>query len=124
MFLLGGLLMVAGAGCFVFLWQREIVCWVYLLGAVMFATMQVMQSYEGNNITIRRLKSIMTLADILFVISGLLMVDSAYWFIQKAFTSYTAYLEYVYNKWVVLLLVAAILEIYTMHRISHELGKE
>jgi uncharacterized membrane protein SpoIIM required for sporulation len=28
------------------------------------------------------------------------------------------------GKWVVLLLVAAILEVYTTHRISHELEKE
>ena len=30
----------------------------------------------------------------------------------------------VFNKWVLLLLVAAVLEIYTMHRISSELDKE
>ena len=33
-------------------------------------------------------------------------------------------LQLIYNKWVLLLLVAAILEIYTMHRISHLLKKE
>ncbi|WP_068855771.1 hypothetical protein [Leyella lascolaii] len=123
-FLVGGLLMVVGAGCFAFMWQQEVMCWIYLAGAVMFATMQMMQTYEGNNITVRRLKKIMTTADIFFVLSGILMVDNAYRFMQQVFTNYVAYFQYVFNKWVLLLLVAAVLEIYTMHRISAELSKE
>lgn len=124
MFLVGGVLMVVGAGCFAFMWQQEVMCWIYLAGAVMFATMQMMQTYEGNNITVRRLKKIMTTADIFFVLSGILMVDNAYRFMQQVFTNYVAYFQYVFNKWVLLLLVAAVLEIYTMHRISAELSKE
>lgn len=123
-FLVGGVLMVVGAGCFAFMWQQEVICWIYLAGAVMFATMQMMQTYEGNNITVRRLKKIMTTADIFFVLSGILMVDNAYRFMQQVFTNYVAYFQYVFNKWVLLLLVAAVLEIYTMHRISAELSKE
>ena len=116
--------MVVGAGSFAFMWQQEVMCWIYLAGAVMFATMQMMQTYEGNNITVRRLKKIMTTADIFFVLSGILMVDNAYRFMQQVFTNYVAYFQYVFNKWVLLLLVAAVLEIYTMHRISAELSKE
>ena len=123
-FLVGGVLMVVGAGCFAFMWQQEVMCWIYLAGAVMFSTMQMMQTYEGNNITVRRLKKIMTTADIFFVLSGILMVDNAYRFMQQVFTNYVAYFQYVFNKWVLLLLVAAVLEIYTMHRISAELSKE
>ena len=123
-FLVGGVLMVVGAGCFAFMWQQEVMCWIYLAGAVMFATMQMMQTYEGNNITVRRLKKIRTTADIFFVLSGILMVDNAYRFMQQVFTNYVAYFQYVFNKWVLLLLVAAVLEIYTMHRISAELSKE
>lgn len=123
-FLVGGVLMVVGAGCFAFMWQQEVMCWIYLAGAVMFATIQMMQTYEGNNITVRRLKKIMTTADIFFVLSGILMVDNAYRFMQQVFTNYVAYFQYVFNKWVLLLLVAAVLEIYTMHRISAELSKE
>ena len=47
--------MVIGAGCFVFMWQQQIVCWVFLLGAFMFALMQMMQAYEGKEVSIRRL---------------------------------------------------------------------
>jgi len=123
-FVAGGVLMVVGAGCYAFMWHRELMCWVYLVGAVMFAIMQVMQTYEGTNATIKRLKKIMTTADIFFVLSGFLMVDSAYMFFRTFFSDYNTYLQYVFNKWVLLLLVASVLEVYTMHRISSELGKD
>ena len=97
--------MVIGAGCFVFMWQQQIVCWVFLLGAFMFALIQ-------------------SLADILFVVSGILMVDTAWGFFKPLFGNYLDYLTYVYNKWVVLLLIAAVLEVYTMHRLDHELSKK
>lgn len=116
--------MVIGAGCYAFVWQQAVACWVYLAGTVMFATMQIMQSYEGTNHTIHRLKKIMTTADMFFFISGLLMVDSAYKLLMPLIGNYLTYYQYIYNKWVLLLLVAAILEIYTMHRISYELKKE
>jgi len=37
---------------------------------------------------------------------------------------YITYIEYVYNKWVITLLIAAILQLYSTHRISQELDKE
>jgi hypothetical protein len=83
-----------------------------------------MQTYEGKNFVVRRLKRIMTIADVFFVFSGLLMVDTTYRVLKSAFTNYIAYYQFIYNKWVVLMLVAAILEIYTQHRISSELKKE
>lgn len=124
LFLIGGAMMVVGAGCFVFMWQQHIVCWIYLLGALFFSVIQMLQTYQGNVLTIRRLKKIMTLADVLFIISGFLMIDTVYKFLLSVFTNYIMYYQLVYNKWVVLLLVAALLEIYTMHRIGHELSKE
>ncbi len=123
-FLAGGILMVIGAGCFTFMWQREMMCWVFLLGALMFSAMQIMQTYEGKSITITRLKNIMLFADIMFILSGFLMVDAVHVFLRSAFTNYMTYYQIIYNKWVLLLLIGAILEIYTMHRISHELSKE
>lgn len=124
LFLIGGVLMVLGAGCYAFLIGQNVVCWVYLVGALMFAWMQVSQTYEGQSTTIKRLKRIMTTADIFFVLSGLLMVDSAYQFMRYSFADVSTYFNLIYNKWVLMLLVAAILEIYTMHRIGSELKKE
>lgn len=123
-FLTGGAMMVVGAGCFALMWQQKIACWIYLVGALMFGIMQMMQEYQGNNFIVKRLKRIMSLADILFILSGFLMVDMVYRFLQSAFDNYLTYYNTIYNKWVVLLLIAAILEMYTMHRIEHELSKE
>ena len=123
-FLLGGVLMTIGAGFYAFMCYQPVACWVYLLGASLFAVIQCMQTYEGKNFVVRRLKRIMTIADVFFVFSGLLMVDTTYRVPESAFTNYIAYYQFIYNKWVVLMLVAAILEIYTQHRISSELKKE
>ena len=121
-FLVGGVLMVAGAGCFAFMWLQEVMCWLFLLGATLFAIMQMMQTYEGKELTIKRL------ADILFVLAGILMVDHVHQFLLPLFNDakgggYITYLTYVYNKWVVVLLIAAILEVYTTHRLASELNK-
>lgn len=124
LFVIGGLLMVVGAGCYAFMFVQNVACWIYLVGAVLFAYMQVSQAYEGNNFTIKRLKRIMTMADLFFILSGMLMVDSAYGLLRDAFSNPVTYLNLIYNKWVLLLLVAAFLEMYTMHRISSELKKE
>ncbi len=118
------MLMVAGAGCYVMMWQQKIVCWIFLVGSVMFSLMQTMQVYTGTELVLRRLKNIQGLASLLFVISGVLMADSAYGFFRPMFDNIADYIELVYNKWVVLLLVAALLEVYTTHRINNELSKK
>ena len=130
--LLGGVLMVVGACSFVlkqiYPWLVETTSWVFLLGTVLFSVIQSMQTYEGNDPTIKRLKRIQSIADIFFILSGMLMVDTVYHVLVSLFDSnmsagYYTYIEYVYNKWVVLLLIAAILEVYTTHRLDSELKK-
>jgi len=37
---------------------------------------------------------------------------------------YLSYIKYVHNNWIVVLLVAAILQLYTSHRIANEMEKE
>lgn len=128
LFLVGGALMVIGAGLYVFGFCQP-ASWIFLVGALLFSSMQLKQSYDGDNFVIRRLRRIMIMADILFVLAGLLMVENAYNFLLPFFQNhipngYSAYLTYIRNNWVVLLLVAAILEVYTTHRISNELEKE
>lgn len=66
----------------------------------------------------------MTFADIFFVLAGLLMVDSANMWLKDYFADTITYFNVVYNKWVLLLLAAAILEMYSMHRIASELKKD
>lgn len=121
--------MVIGAGCFAFGYMiypqlTLYTSWLFLLGTVAFSVMQSMQLYEGSSQVVRRLKRIQAVADIFFVLSGISMVDTVYAFARNWFSNYETYITYFYNKWVVFLLVAALIELYTTHRISHELKKE
>lgn len=120
--------MVVAVGLFVFGIVPQWASLVMLAGALLFASMQALQHYEGRSITIRRLRRIMLAADACFVLSGLLMAEQM-WRVIFSFTAttvggYTTYMQLVWNNWVVTLLIGAILEMYTMHRISQELRKE
>ena len=117
--LAGGLLMVVGSGASLFLqaWAP----YVFAPGALMFVAMQMRQRYEGDNFTIRRLRRMMLLGDGLFLIAALLMFANQSNFFQL---NYLSYIKYVHNNWIVVLLVAAILQLYTSHRIANELEKE
>ena len=123
-FLLGGALMVVGVGSFVLLFYQSVSCWVFLAGAILFATVQLMQTFEGDNITIKRLKRIQDLSDILFIIAGIILVDTVYGFFRDFFSNYENYVTYLYNKWVIVLFLATLLELYTVHRIDYELSKK
>ena len=118
-FITGALLMVAGAGISLTGWQGA--PYVYCLGALGFALMQMLQRYDGSNVTIRRLRRIMLLSDVLFLVSGLLMLASQGNPLQLP---QIAYLQYVYNKWVGTLMLAALIQLYVTHRLDHELTKE
>jgi len=126
--LAGALLMVAGVVMYVFMiWIHA--AWIFAVGAVAFASMQMLQSYDGTDLTVRRLRRILTVSDVLFIISALFMLEDTYHVLLPMFTSwwqdgYNRYLTYIRNNWVVVLLVAAILELYATHRIAHELEKE
>ena len=118
-FLLGGLLMVIGAGTSLLAWS--VAPYVFALGALCFTVMQMKQCYDGRNVTIRRLRRMMLLSDVLFLVSALLMFASQ----RNIFgLDHITYLQYVYQKWVVTLLIAAILQLYSFHRIGQELAKE
>ena len=122
--MLGGMLMVTGIGCYVFMLAPFITCWIALTGSILFSTLHMMQAYEGSQLAIKRLKRILNIADLLFVIAGILIVDSTYNFLRPAFENQESYITYIYNKWVLLLLIAAILEVYATHRIDYLLKKQ
>ena len=117
--LIGGLLMVVGAGGSMFL--QSWAAYIFAPGALLFAAMQMRQSYDGNNFTIRRLRRIQLTSDVLFLLAGLLMLAN-----QSNFfgINLLLYIKYVHNNWIIVLLVAAILQLYDSHRIANELEKE
>ena len=118
-FLVGAVLMVAGAGISVLGWK--LAPYVFAIGALAFTSMQFLQRYEGSNFVIRRLRRMMLLSDFFFLLSALLMFAS----MGNVFgISQVDYITYIYNKWVITLLIAAILQLYSTHRIDRELAKE
>ena len=117
--LLGGLLMVIGAGASLFLQQWA--PYAFAPGAVLFAAMQMRQSYDGQNFVVRRLRRMMLISDVLFLAAALLMFANRSNFFGL---QHLSYIRYVHNNWIVVLLVAAILQLYTSHRIANELEKE
>lgn len=80
--------------------------YVYLVGAVMFAMIQVKYGYEGNNIVIRRLRRQQLIGAMLLVMTGVLMI---LWH---------------RNEWVLCLTISAILQLYTAFRIPQEEEKQ
>ena len=117
--LLGGLLMVVGSGASLFL--QSWAPYVYAPGALLFVAMQLRQRYEGSDFVIRRLRRIMILSDVLFLLAALLMFANTSNFLG---IQYLSYVKYVHNNWIVVLLVAAVLQLYASHRIAHELDKD
>ena len=94
-YLIGALLMAVGAGTSMLAWKPA--PYVFTVGVLGFVSMQF------------------------FILSALLMIANTSNFLGL---DYFTYIEYVYNKWVITLLIAAILQLYSTHRISHELEKE
>ena len=81
-FAMGGILMAVGAGCMALGFMVPklvgVTSWLFLLGTVLFSVTQATQVYEGNNLTIRRLKNIQYFADLCFILSGISMVDTVH----------------------------------------------
>jgi len=119
-FTIGAVLMVVGAAASILRWEGA--PWTFAAGAIAFVAMQMQQTYEGRNITIRRLRRIMTASDILLIFTALLMFVSQMPWLGGL--DWLTYVNYVHNNWVVTLLLAAILQLYTTYRISSELEKE
>ena len=102
--ILGSLLLLIGAMLQITRW--ELSPYLYTIGSILFAYVQVMDGYVGKNLIVRRLRRQQILGAVLLVFTGVLM------FVTK------------HNEWILCLTVAAILELYTAFRIPAELDKE
>ena len=117
-FLIGGMLMVVGSGASILL--QSWAPYIFAPGALMFAAMQMRQSYDGPLFVVRRLRRILLFSDLLFLVAALLMFANQSNFLHL---DYMSYVKYVHNNWIVVLLVAAVLQLYAGHRIANELEK-
>ena len=118
-FLLGAIMIVVGSAANLFFqyWAP----YVFAMGVVAYVLMQLRQSYEGTNVTIRRLRRIVIVSDVFFIVSAVLMFAS----IDNIFgLDHITYIQYVHNKWVATVLIAAVLQLYSSHRLGKELSEE
>lgn len=102
--ILGSILLLIGAMLQITRW--ELSPYLYTIGSILFAYVQVMDGYVGKNLIVRRLRRQQILGAVLLVFTGVLM------FVTK------------HNEWILCLTVAAFLELYTAFRIPAELDKE
>ena len=102
--MVGAVLLLVGAMLQITRW--ELSPYIYTLGAVMFAYIQVMSRYDGKNLIIRRLRRQQIIGAVLLVFAGVLMFVTCH------------------NEWVLCLSAAAVIQLYTAFRIPSELEKE
>lgn len=93
------------AGLVMRLLAPEYYAHVYTAGAVMFAVTQFLMRPRAEGLVMRRLVAQQQLAGILLIAAGALM------FLLPG------------NDWMVILLCAAIMELYSAFRLSHEIDK-
>ena len=102
-FRMGALLMLVGAVSYLF--GGWIPVALYVVGVLMFVSMQVRTSYEGNDFVIVRLRRQQLFSAAVFVLSAVAMVAQ-----QVGYTLVR------YNEWVVCLLIGAVIQLYTAFR--------
>mgnify|MGYP003293563827 CR=1 FL=1 len=138
-FLFGGIMMVIGAltnlvadipilvPTLLAEMLHEIGACIFLVGAVCFASIQMMQTYNGEDITLKRLRKIQIIGDIAFILAGLFLMEKSFRFTFPFFSGsieqLNFYAQYINNNWIVFLLIAAVLEVYTTHRIANLIKK-
>lgn len=111
LFISGAVLLLIGLFLYL-LWPVAAVC-VFAAGALLYASMQIKASYEGNNFIIRRLRRQQILGALLLVVTAFLMAAQTF-----------RILALHGNEWIVCLSIAAVVQVYTAFRIPQELLKE
>lgn len=124
----GVFLTVAAIGTIATPAMRALAAITFAFGATTFAAMQLIQTYSGSNLTIRRLRRLTVIGSICMLLSALLMVEQTFRIFMPLFSTsietYSAYCHYVHNNWGVMLLIACILQLYATLRLSNEIKKE
>ena len=116
---IGAVMMVIGSGANLF--AQSWAPYVFAMGTIGFVLMQLKQKYDGDNVAIKRLRRMVIISDVCLLLAAVMMfanMDNL--FRLDAIT----YIKYVHNNWVVVLMVAAMLQLYTSHRISKETLKD
>ncbi|MBO5933704.1 MAG: hypothetical protein J6Q19_08305, partial [Bacteroidaceae bacterium] len=98
--------------------------YIYLLGSVMFASAQLSDRYDGDDMILKRLRLQQVLGSILLVITGFLMFSSNYhqqlMFNNSMNDTLRSFLLTLTarNSWIVTLCIATLFELYSSFRID------
>lgn len=109
---IGGILLLVGAVLPLHAPFSPYAPYVLTSGAVLFGTMQLMNKYEGKDITVKRLRRQQLLGALLLVAAGVLMLCSLYRIgpCQQ-------------DEWLAALAIGTVLEVYTSFRLPAALKK-
>jgi hypothetical protein len=110
LFRIGAVLMLVGVAVHIF--SPEISLFIYGIGAMLFCMMQLRAVYDGNDLTVIRLRRQQLFACLMFIGTAMCMSMQVY---QYGFARR--------NEWVVALAVGCVLELYTAWRIPSALQK-
>ena len=116
---IGAVMMVIGSGANLF--AQSWAPYVFAMGTIGFVLMQLKQKYDGDNVAIKRLRRMVIISDVCLLLAAVMMFAN----MDNLFRlDAVTYIKYVHNNWVVALLVDAMLQLYTSHRISKEILKD
>ncbi|MDO5075379.1 MAG: hypothetical protein Q4D66_05850 [Bacteroidales bacterium] len=110
---LGGLLLLAGAVLPLVPSLGLYAPYVFTTGVLMFVSMQLLQRYEGHSVVLRRLRRQQLIGAGLLVLSAAVMWGK--WLNIGPLRG---------DEWKIVLLIAAVLQLYTAFRIPAQLNKE
>lgn len=122
MMTIGGVLLLVGAMVMITGW--EYAPYIYLLGSVMFASAQMSDRYDGDDMILKRLRLQQVLGSILLVITGFLMFSGNYhqqlMFNNSMNDTLRSFLLTLTarNSWIVTLCIATLFELYSSFRID------
>lgn len=107
----GGLLLVAGAALPLF-GMAGAGSVVLTVGALLFGSMQLLMSYEGSDLVVRRLRRQQIIGALLLILSGLLALSHTFGLLRLGS-----------GAWKLCFAVAALLEGYTAFRLPNALRR-
>ncbi|MBP3552470.1 MAG: hypothetical protein J6K05_04770 [Bacteroidaceae bacterium] len=98
--IIGALLLLAGAALMITGWT--LAPYLFCVGALLFAAMQMTDRYEGQDITVKRLRRQQLIGSLMLLVTGVLM------FVER------------HNGWIVTLTIAAVIQLYTAFRMPEK----
>ena len=125
---LGGIMVIAGA--MLRITGKDIAVWIYMAGAVLFLICQLCDRYDGDSVTIRRLRGQQIVGAVFLVLSAVLMYAERWrpeilmnHDMNASLHSFLVGLT-ARNSWIVFMCISALFELYSSFRLEHESKKE